>query len=377
MSGLARDENGNPLSSDQLGAIRRKKTQATTADIREPIIDASVEQIKEQLKSGEVTADLLDIVKIYEATGQLERGIPSKLNRLMREVLVKHRVFEDMADLRRVLENDKLSPWRYRIPEKNSIIDRVTALTTYLYNKYNTSGENALVLFLEALVDTQGLGAKLEAVQYVLCAYCGSVVGVEERKCSQCGAANEAAGVTTGVKDQSQTTSTDTRTNNRTKIPSQPKDSHEAKPANRHQMRGREETREQTRETQEKDESLSDNFKSIEELQNMKTLIINTILKNCSTVVTSARTFRALFVTNDIHMYRNYLIEGNSPHDRVTRNIKELFLNKELIEQIHRQNNVPDKPPAKALYDLLMMLSSREVGMQAINLERLAERIKS
>ncbi|MCA9996286.1 MAG: hypothetical protein KDE56_11095 [Anaerolineales bacterium] len=79
-------------------------------------------------------------------------GIPTSLNQKLRSTLLNCVPFEDNHQLRAIFADQRLSPWRNRLPEANSLEGRIDAIIDLLHNKQSSdTGENALAIFLHVL----------------------------------------------------------------------------------------------------------------------------------------------------------------------------------------------------------------------------------
>ncbi|NJM23313.1 MAG: hypothetical protein HC907_34060 [Richelia sp. SM1_7_0] len=79
-------------------------------------------------------------------------GIPSQLHKRLRNVLLECEQFESDRQLRTIFTNDSLRPWRYSLPQADSLNSRVDSLIAFLLGNHRSdSKENALVLFLQRL----------------------------------------------------------------------------------------------------------------------------------------------------------------------------------------------------------------------------------
>ena len=61
--------------------------------------------------------------------------------------------FTSDADLRTLFADKRIYPWRDDLPQTNTPAARVRAVVDYLHNRYTTTGDNALVLFLHVLAE--------------------------------------------------------------------------------------------------------------------------------------------------------------------------------------------------------------------------------
>jgi hypothetical protein len=80
-------------------------------------------------------------------------GIDPELNRKLMATLRRCDAFASNAELRTVFVDDRLSPWKYNVPEAGSTYSRVQATIAFLHDKANIQGQNALVLLLQVLQD--------------------------------------------------------------------------------------------------------------------------------------------------------------------------------------------------------------------------------
>ncbi|MCA9997806.1 MAG: hypothetical protein KDE56_18735 [Anaerolineales bacterium] len=80
--------------------------------------------------------------------------LTSELYREIRTVLLDCGPFDSDADVRAIFVLSDLQPFRNSLPSGSSRANRVDLVIAYLQNKYHSNYQNALVLFLWALVDT-------------------------------------------------------------------------------------------------------------------------------------------------------------------------------------------------------------------------------
>ncbi len=80
-------------------------------------------------------------------------GIPSNILYSLRDTLAKCEPFETDRSLRTLFVDERINLWRDRLPQADTVINRVDALVNYLYDKKNRDGSSGLVLFLKALID--------------------------------------------------------------------------------------------------------------------------------------------------------------------------------------------------------------------------------
>ena len=78
-------------------------------------------------------------------------GIDPELHRQLVATLRRCDAFASHAELRNVFVDGRLSPWQYNVPEAGSTYGRVQAVITFLHDKANVRGENALLLLLQVL----------------------------------------------------------------------------------------------------------------------------------------------------------------------------------------------------------------------------------
>lgn len=74
--------------------------------------------------------------------------IDGKLFNQLRQTLLECGYVENDQKLRSVFAHPDLRPWRNKIPQANSIEDRVQAVIDFLFTQYDDYGQNALVTLL-------------------------------------------------------------------------------------------------------------------------------------------------------------------------------------------------------------------------------------
>lgn len=83
--------------------------------------------------------------------GRHGSGISPQLHCQLRTVLVDCDSFVSDRGLMAIFVDERLSPWRNRLPQADNIIGRVEKVIDFLHNQYDAQGENALVLLLHVL----------------------------------------------------------------------------------------------------------------------------------------------------------------------------------------------------------------------------------
>jgi len=78
-------------------------------------------------------------------------GIPSKLYKSLREVLIECEQFGTNRRLRTFFTNDEINIWRNSLPQAETLQERVDVLISYLHDKYRRDGANGLALFIRVL----------------------------------------------------------------------------------------------------------------------------------------------------------------------------------------------------------------------------------
>lgn len=79
-------------------------------------------------------------------------GIPPDLYSELRRSLLECGPVENHLQLEAMFVDDRLSPWRYSVPQSDSVTARVDVLVNFLYTRQREdTGINALVLFLQVL----------------------------------------------------------------------------------------------------------------------------------------------------------------------------------------------------------------------------------
>ncbi len=78
-------------------------------------------------------------------------GISNTLVKLLQEALSECGPFDSNENVKHVFTNKLISPWKNKLPEHNSRDGRVNAVIHFLHDKYRSTGENVLVLFLRVI----------------------------------------------------------------------------------------------------------------------------------------------------------------------------------------------------------------------------------
>ncbi len=95
---------------------------------------------------------LLDGIEAPELRGR--RGIPTDLERRLRETLCETGYFDDQERLEDIFTNALIVPWRDRVPNRGSPSSRAQAIIRGLYDqRRSVTNENVLVLLLHVLSD--------------------------------------------------------------------------------------------------------------------------------------------------------------------------------------------------------------------------------
>ncbi|MEC4815105.1 MAG: 5'-methylthioadenosine/S-adenosylhomocysteine nucleosidase [Scytonema sp. PMC 1069.18] len=81
-------------------------------------------------------------------------GIPPQLLNRLRQVLLECEQFESDRKLRTIFTYEPLRPWRFSLPQADSLTSRVDNLIGFLVDKHRSdTKENALILFVQLLSD--------------------------------------------------------------------------------------------------------------------------------------------------------------------------------------------------------------------------------
>jgi len=81
------------------------------------------------------------------------RGIPLTILRELQETLQTCDFFNDQSILSSIFEVEELKHWQGGLPSGNSINARIFLTISYLVDKANNKGDNALIIFLNTLAD--------------------------------------------------------------------------------------------------------------------------------------------------------------------------------------------------------------------------------
>jgi hypothetical protein len=79
--------------------------------------------------------------------------LPAVTYHNLRSVLLRCGPFDDDHELKAVFVDGRISLWRSELPEATNTAKRVNLTIFYLLERYNTNGQNALVLLLKVLSD--------------------------------------------------------------------------------------------------------------------------------------------------------------------------------------------------------------------------------
>ena len=66
--------------------------------------------------------------------------------------------FATDRELKAIFVDNKLRPWRYRLPQADNHLSRVDTHIYFLHNQHNVTQENALVLLLRVLSERLDVG---------------------------------------------------------------------------------------------------------------------------------------------------------------------------------------------------------------------------
>lgn len=80
-------------------------------------------------------------------------GISGELLSDLRETLLACGPFYSSSELRTVFVDARLQPWRNNLPDAGSNTGRVEAVISYLIDRHNRHGDNALYLLVQVLRD--------------------------------------------------------------------------------------------------------------------------------------------------------------------------------------------------------------------------------
>ena len=83
----------------------------------------------------------------------MSSGISAQLHKQIQGTLLACGPFASQAALSVIFVDSRISAWQSGLPEANSAASRVTGIIDFLLDRYNTEGENTLVLFLQVLSD--------------------------------------------------------------------------------------------------------------------------------------------------------------------------------------------------------------------------------
>ncbi len=84
--------------------------------------------------------------------------LPPQLYNRLQSTLLKCGPFDSEVELRAMFVDARISPWRDAFPEMRNRVSRVNVLIDELLHRYATTGENALLLFLQVLNEQASAG---------------------------------------------------------------------------------------------------------------------------------------------------------------------------------------------------------------------------
>lgn len=314
-----------------------------------------ISRVASELETGEKEADILDIARLYEETANLlpSKGIPPELNRLIEDNLSQLDIFYSPEKLRYLFNDQRLHYVlkRGRLSFNNNNLDNIGSIINNLARVYSRNdNRNALVVFLEVLYEDPIYGPQLEKDKYLLdLDYLKNISGIRKK-----GKANNQRWAAYNTAPAPQSTTTWTRPANQVEtqvtpqwqepVPTQP--------------------RETTSET-------SDNFLSLAELKAQRFEELRDKLIKLASRHLMSDTLPLVFVDARIVRFRNHLEPGGSLFKRVEANLRELFLNEDLIKRVNADHNV-NESPTKFLYDFILILAGR-IDKGDINRQKLID----
>ena len=84
--------------------------------------------------------------------------LPPQIYNRLQSTLLKCGPFDSEVELRAMFVDARISPWRDSFPEMRNRVSRVNVLIDELLHRYATTGENALLLFLQVLTERASAG---------------------------------------------------------------------------------------------------------------------------------------------------------------------------------------------------------------------------
>lgn len=116
-------------------------------------------------------------------------GFSSSIIEQLRALLIDREEFSGHRVLQTFLKEHQLTPWINGLPEANTLIARVTTVIDYLGSRYDREDRNALVLFLNALAqseqDAEKARALAELAGGVDCAATQNLLEMQTREMAQ------------------------------------------------------------------------------------------------------------------------------------------------------------------------------------------------
>ncbi len=131
-------------------------TEKTSPDITARKSDAEIiEEFEFSLNSDGSYPEHISVGQNQSIAKQIRDVLenPSDKEIALRAILLNCSPFATDNELGAVFVDERISPWRTRIPKASNPVERVDAIITFLCDKYSDNRENALVLLLRVLSD--------------------------------------------------------------------------------------------------------------------------------------------------------------------------------------------------------------------------------
>jgi hypothetical protein len=138
------------------------KFSSSEPELIYPLPQWNAEQLRNLLIRRLITWGPQGLYGSIDDTGPTTEGIPGSILLRLRDTLSRCDEFENNEKLAAVFIDDRISNWRYSVPQPTDLQTRVDALIGYLFDVRNSKGESGLVLFLYTLRDRKVSSGELE-----------------------------------------------------------------------------------------------------------------------------------------------------------------------------------------------------------------------
>lgn len=146
--------NADPVAQINLDLTRSHvDEQLARIEQQLALLGAPISPEGDQSSAAPNAAQATSATPAQQPSTEARAGAPGGSARLRGTLLTCDNYFDSNRALRTLFGDARLTPWRTNLPEADSISGRVDLLIDYLRDKRNTTGDTALGLLLEVLVE--------------------------------------------------------------------------------------------------------------------------------------------------------------------------------------------------------------------------------